>query len=305
MTEATSIDRMVLERRVYAPAVARQPGLATLLAQAVVGSFFGNVVLVIARVLLDCDPYNIWFIFSLPFLLAWGLATGVPAGLLIWAGTKLARGPLLAINRSLLGVLIMSLAWLFVWLFSLGKDTSPKVQLWALPVLFVPGVMIGLVTGSRLRLGRELVRGGEADATALKILAGLTGLILRVVVVFLFLASIILVITTLQSYFLESKPRSEYLQTDMVWNPLIFGHAALGVVILFVRLKFSPLATLTAIAAAPVVAFLWAFPEIDEVTRIVILGYVGAWGMFLLSRSREIDLALSVLNKELRYYLID
>lgn len=172
MTETTSINRMIRERHVYAPAVVRQPSFATLLAQAVVGSFFGNVVLVIARVLLDYHPFNIWFIFSLPFLLAWGLATGVPAGLLIWVSTKLAHGPLITINRSLLGVLVMSGAWLFVWVFVLEKDISPTVQLWAFPVILVPAVMIGLVTGSRLRLGRELVRGGEADATALKILAG-------------------------------------------------------------------------------------------------------------------------------------
>ncbi|HEY0729997.1 MAG TPA: hypothetical protein VGD38_18065 [Pyrinomonadaceae bacterium] len=303
MTETTSIDRMVLERRVYAPVI-RQPGFATLVAQAVVGGFFGNVVVVIAKILLDDHPYNSFYIFSLPFLLAGGLATGVPAGLLIWAGSKLAHGSLLTINRSLIGIFVMSLAWFLFWSVLGQQEISRTELLWALPLILAPGVMIGLITGSRLRVGRELVRRGEADATALKIFAGLTGLVLRVVVVFLFLASLILEITTLQSYFLESAP-SENLRRTLVGNSFLFGHAALGVVILFVRLKFSPLATLAAIAAAPLVAFLWAFPDMDDVTRIVLLGYVGVWGLFLLSRSRVIDVALSALNKELRYYLID
>lgn len=303
MTETTSIGRVVLERRVYAPVI-RQPGFATLLAQAVVGSFFGNVVAVIATVLLDYHPYNSFYVFSLPFLLAGGIATGVPAGLLVWAGGKLAHGSLLTITRSLVGIFVMSLAWFLFWSLWGRQEISRTGLLWALPLVLVPGVMIGLVTGSRLRLGRELVRRGEADATALKILAGLTGLVLRVVVVFLFLASLILEVATLQSYFLDSAP-SENLRRLLVANSLLFGHAALGVVILLVRLKFSPLATLTAIAAAPLVAVFWALSEMDEVTRIIILGYMGFWGVFLLSRSRVIDLALSALNKELRYYLID
>lgn len=304
MTETTSIDRVVLERRVYAPAVVRQPGLATLLAQAVVGAFFGNVVVVIAKVLLDYHPYNSIYAFSLPLLLTGGLETGVPAGLLVWAGGKLVHGSLLTITRSLVGIFVMSLAWFLFWSVLGGQEISRTELLWALPLTLVPGVMIGLVTSSRLRLGRELVRRGEADATALKIVAALTGLVLRLLVVFLFLVSLILEIATLQSYFLESAP-DEDLRSLLVANSLLCGHAALGVVILFVRLKFSPLATLAAIAAVPLVAVFGALPEMDEVTRIVILGYMGVWGLFLLSRSRVIDLALSALNKELRYYLID
>lgn len=52
MTETTSIDRMVLERRVYAPKVARRPNVTTVMAQVAVGYIAANFLLVWAVFLL-------------------------------------------------------------------------------------------------------------------------------------------------------------------------------------------------------------------------------------------------------------
>ena len=303
MTETTSIQQFIPERHTYAPPVMRQrqPGLATLVAQAVVGSFLGGFGLLIARMFLAYDLGNSWYVFALPPLMLLGLATGVPAGLLIWAGARLAHGPLLTINRSLLGVLVMALAWFLLW-FSEG--ITSEEQIWTLPMIITSGVLIGLLTGSRLRPGRELVRGGETNSTLLKILAGLTGLILRVVVVFLFLVYSILTISTLQSYYLGPYPFMDYQRTNMIWGLYLFGHLSAGTVILFTRMRFWLLAFFAVIAAAPVFAGLWAI-ESDSQARIVIIGYLGTWAMFLLTRWRQTDFALSKLKEELRYYLID
>lgn len=301
MTNVTSIQQSMYE---HSPAVERPLGLLTMLARAVVGGFFGSFVLLIARILFVYTPSNGWFMLFLPFLLVFGLATGVPAGLLIWAGTKVTRGPLHTINRCVIGVLVLSLGWFLLWLFWLGQDTSPELQLWALPVILVPGVLIGLITGSRLRPGRELIRGGEANSTVLKILAGLTGSVLRVVVVFLFLATVIAVVCLFQEYFLGSSPPPEYLRKGLFWYTLAFGHFAAGLVVLFARIRFWLLARLTLIATTPVIASLFV-PEMIAPVRYVIIGYLGMWAMFLLTRWRQTDVALSALKKEVRYYLID
>jgi len=302
MTDTTSIQHAVRERHVHPAVVVPQLGLTTLAAQATLGSFFGSFVLVIAQILLVYHPYNGLFIMYLPFLLAFGLATGVPAGLLIWAGAKVARGPLHTINRCVLGVLVLSVASFFLWLSWFEQDTSPEVQRWALPVILVPGIMIGLITGSRLRLGRELIRGGEA--TALKLLAGLTGLLLRVVVVFLFLASVITTISVLQLYSHATTQLPAQVRAELIWTVLLFCHSTLAVVVLFVRMKIWPLAILTTIAATPVFASLFV-AEIDPLVRYIVIGYLATWAMFLLTRWRQTDVALSALEKELRYYLID
>jgi hypothetical protein len=303
MTETTSIQHFMRERHTFAPVV-HQPGLATFIGQAAVGSFCGSFVVMLVRVLFVYQPRNGFFAFYVPFLMMSGLATGAVAGLLIWAGTKEADGPLLGITRTLLGVLVMGLAWFALWYFLFREDITSEALLWMLAVVGVSGLSIGLVTGSRLRLWRELVRGGETKELALRILAGLVGLVLRSVVVFLFLAYLIIAIASVQSYFFGRQPKFADEITSMVWYLVFMGHFATGTIILFARVRFWPLVLLTVISIAPVVASLWMV-EMTPEERYIVTGYLVAWAMFLVTRWRLMDAAVATLKEEFRYYLID
>lgn len=303
MTETTSIQHFMDERNTYGPAVG-QSGLATFIAQAAIGSFCGGFLVVLTRMLLVYESTNGYFVFYVPFLIGLGLLTGAVSGFLIWAATREADGSLLGLTRSLIGVLVTALAWFALWYFLLREEITPDVNLWMLLGVVVSGVSIGWVTGSRLRPWRELVRGGDTKATLLKIIAGFIGLVLRVVVVFLFLGTLIIAISHIQEYFLGPQPPYKYQRTALIWYLLLLGHFAAGVVVLFARMKFWLLVPLVVIAASPVLASLW-LAELVETERNMVIGYLGAWAMFLVTRWRQTDIAWSYLKTELRYYLID
>lgn len=303
MTETTSIQQFTRERRTYAPVV-RQPGLATFMGQAAFGSFCGSFVVLLVRVLI---PYNShgYYVFYLPYLMALGLATGAVAGLLIWAATKEADGPLLGITRTLLSVLVVALAWFGLWYYWLRKEEfSSETHMWMLAGVVASGVSIGLLTGSRLRLGRELVRGGETKERVLRILAGLNGFALRSVVGFLFLCFLIAAISSLQLYYRHPDPTFPHLPRSLIWHLVLLGHFASGTVILFARMRFWLLVLLTVISTAPVVASLW-LARLNPPEDYIIIGYLGVWVMFLVTRWRQTDVAVRVVKEELRYYLID
>ena len=302
MTETTSIQHFMRERHTYSP-LGQQPGLATFVAQAVIGSFCGSFLVLLARILLVYHSDNGFFLYFLPFLMGLGLVTGAVAGFLIWAASKEADGPLLGITRSLIGVLVMAVAWFALWYFLLKDQIATEHNLWLLSGVIFSGLSIGLVTGSRLRPWRELVRGGETKPTELKILAGLSGLVLRSVVVFLFLSTLIVAIALTQLYLLEPQQAYEYLQPDMVCYLLLLGHFATGVVALFARMRSYLLVLLTMISTALMVLAILV-PPLNPPDELVI-GYLGAWAMFLLTRWPQMDVVLSTLKEELRYYLID
>lgn len=301
MTDTTSIDQIIRERRVYVPTLRPQPGVATLISQAVVGGFFGSFLAGLVWLLLHYELNNGLFVYSLPLMLAFGLATGLPAGLLMWACSRLANGSLHIVNRFVIAVLVVAAGWFCTWLLWMKKAPSPETLLWVAEAILVTGITMSLVTGSRLRLWRELVRHGEASGTVLRILAGLTGIILRVLIVFFLLSSLIVLISTFQTAY----RLSEYPQSTLVWVVLVFGHFALGVVVLFVRMRFPVLAFLTAIASMPPVASFWLVPNWAPETRYIFVGYLCLWAVFLLTRWRQTQVAFSVLKEEFRYYLID
>jgi hypothetical protein len=308
MTETTSIQNFIRERHTFAPVVKR-PGLATFIGQAAVGSFCGAFLVMLVHIIFVYHSYNGFFAYYVPFLMALSLPIGAVTGLLIWAGSKEADGPLLGINRTLLGVLVTALTWFFLWCYLL-KDNSPEApisseaQIWLLVALVVSGVSIGLMTGSRLRVWHELVREGETKSVLLKVVGGLVAFVLRAAVVFTLLGMLIYAITNVQRYFLGPQPPYNSELRAMVWSLLLLGHFATGTVILFARMRFWSLVPLTVISVSPVLASLWIAKLYGPEPNIVI-GYLSVWAMFLLTRWRQTDIAWFKLKEELRYYLID
>ena len=273
------------------------PGLARFIAQAAIGFIVSYFALILARMLLVPEQGNDWFVFWLVAVFIVSLEVGVVAGLIIWLCTVMLRHSPNAIYRSVIGMVIVALLW-FGLALSLGWEPRTDVdQLWVLAVIIVPGIGIGAVTNSRLRVWHELVRTGEAVHRLPKILAGFTGLVLRPVVVFMFMCCLIVLIARLQPDYEGGN--------GWLWPALLCGHFAAGSAILFARLKTSLLFPVALIANAPIIAALVQFHVAGPDLWPVAIPYLGVWALFLLTRWRQTDLALSFLNEEIHYYLID
>lgn len=297
MTETPSINPMIRERHVYAPPVARRPDVGTVMAQAAVGFITANFLLILARILLVYTSYNVSFIFALPVVFVFTLVMGVPAGLFVWAGFEIAGNTLNHIYRSIIAVLIMVPVFVSFAIFLNAPLPPQDEQLWVLAMVLAPAIGIGLVTGSRLRLWHELVRGGDRVGIVLRFLAGFSGVVLRTIVVVLFMVSSIALIGILQSRY--------YQQTDRIWSILACAHFTAALVLLFVRMKIELLLPLAVLVTAPVAVRLFVLPELWELVRYVAIGYLALWAVFLLTRWRQTQVAFSVLNEEFRYYLTD
>jgi hypothetical protein len=292
MTETTSIDPLIRDRRVYVPAVVARPALTTVMAQAMVGYVAANFLLIVVSMLLVHHIDNFMYLLLLPFVLVFGVIAGVVVGLFIWAGFEFAGKTINSAYRSIIGVMMMALAWLtFILLFSLPLP-PPEVRLRMLGMILAPAIGMGLVTGSRLRLWRELVRRGDPVGTVVGAFAGLTGVILRLLIPVLFMASCIGLISSWQN-----GPQ----ELPLIWWALMCGHFAAGGVLIFARMKTDALLPLAVLVCAPVAAAWQTFPLL----RHVAIAYLTLWAMFLLTRWRQTQVAFSVLKEEFRYYLID
>lgn len=293
MTTTTSIDRMFREQREYAPAVVRQPNVTTVMAQATVGYIAANFLLILARVMLVPNSYNFAYVFVLPAVLVFAPAVGVTAGLFIWVGFEIAGNTLNTAYRSIIGIMMLAPTCLAIALVFGWRLPPPELHFWLLGIILAPGIGMGLVTGSRLRLWHELVRQGDPVGTVLRVFAGLTGVMLRLLVSVLFMTSCVALIGILQS----SSPQ----QIHWRWWTLLCAHFAAGGVLLFARAKTEVLLPLAVLVNAPVVGALLKFPQL----RYVAIAYLALWAVFLLTRWRQTRVAFSVLNEEFRYYLID
>ena len=273
------------------------PNLARFIAQAAIGYIVANFTLILARILLVPDYGNEWFVFWLVAVFIVGLGVGTAAGLIIWLCAVMLRHSPNAIYRSVIGMVIVAALCFFLALSLDWEPRTPVEQLGVLAVIIVPGIGIGAVTNSRLRLWHELVRQGEAVRKLPRILAGFTGFVLRPAVVFSFMCCLIVLIARLQPPYTYEK--------DWFWTALLCGHFAAGGAVLFARLKTSLLFPLALIANAPIVAALVQFHVSRPDVPFVAIPYLGVWVVFLLTRWRQTDLALSFLNEEIHYYLID
>jgi hypothetical protein len=263
------------------------------MAQAAVGYIAGNFVLILARMLLVPNEYNFMYVFVLPALPVFAAPAGLVVGLFIWAGFEMAGTTLNVASRSVLGVMLIALPYLGIILV-LGRPwPPPELQFWLLGMILAPGIAIGFITSSRLRLWHELVRRGDPVGPVLGFFAAVSGLVLRVAVAFLYMVSLVALIGIFQS------PGPQ--QIHLVWWILMFAHFAAGGLLLFVRMKTDVLLPLAVIANAPVIAVLVKMPEVQYVA----IGYLAVWAAFLLTRWRQTQAAFSVLKEEFRYYLID
>jgi hypothetical protein len=177
-----------------------------------------------------------------------------------------------------------------------GEASKISSLIWTCVYLIVSAIVLAMVIGSSLRPGRTLMYGIGGHSGRLTILALITGILLRTLVVFLFMESILVLITTLQS---NSQQHDIYLAL------LAIGHGGLGVIAAFSRFKFVTLAIFSFIAIAPFVVLFTLQESAHWIVNCFMLGYVSLWMAFLLTRSNLVHAAFLNVKQELRYYLID
>lgn len=270
-----------------------QANVTSVMGQSAVGYVVGNFVLILSVIFLVPNRSNVAAVLFVPLLLIFGALISVPAGLAISVASQLAHRPLNMIFRAAIGIAIVAFGWVIL---AVPFGWSP-LQLWVLGATLAPGIGIGLVTGSRLRLWRELIRQGDLVGPVLRVFAALSGFVLRVAVASLFMVSCIALISILQS--------SDYQRIDRIWAIVAFAHFAVGLTLLLVRMKTAVLLPLAVILNAPLVVRLFTPPQLEELIPYVAIAYLELWAIFLVTRWRQTQTAVSVLEDEFRYYLIE
>jgi hypothetical protein len=239
------------------------------------------------------EDWGFW-LFALPCFLFVSLFGGVPAGFIIWACTRSGAKPLRGAARCAIALLVVFPGWFyFSWI---EMYAGPAERLWLLGWLIVAAVTIGLLTQSRLHVGPELVRGGDAVTPGSRVLAGLSGVVLRVSVVLLFMESVVATISFV---------KTTNQQDELRWVMLICAHFGTSLFVVFLRSNIAVLTALSLIALAPLVIVFVKLPQMTETIRYVFGGYFALWAIFLITRWRETDNAVAFLNEEIHYYLID
>ena len=278
------------------------PGIGRCLSQgAAVGVFVGFLSPVFSMLSHPENGYNFLLISYLPLLLAFGLAFGVLEGVLIWACNYIVGHRLHAVVRAVVGVI--SLAILLTGYNFLFAEPSPyREEVSTIDYVFFYGVYIGygvlfgLVIGSRFEPVAELLRGTSPPQWL--VVTGLTGLALRVFVIFGLMESVLNLIWTLQR---ERIPAAEF-----AFGVIALSHFIAGVVIIFVRMPFWLLLPLALIINLPIVALITdVLTEKEFPLQYITIGYLSLWAAFLLTRVRVPEAPLSFIKKEIRYYLID
>ena len=274
---------------------ARPPRLKTFIGQAIAGAVFSHFILFVFASATQTNWDSLTSAgFVLGAFLFLSLFGGVPAGFIVWAWTRSSAKPLHPVYRCVIALLVLFPGWLYVSLVAF--ITTAEAKLFLLAWLLLPAVTIGLLTHSRLLVGRELVRGGEAVRLSTRVLAAVTGVLLRVTVVVLFMEAVAV------SVYLYKTPEG---QDALIWILLLCGHFTASLFVVFLRSDIGLLTMLSVIALAPAIVLVAKLPGMTDALRYVCIGYFALWAMFLLTRWRETDNALAFLNEEIHYYLID
>src|SRR5687768_5069279 len=221
----------ILARSAYEAAMHSQiPGIGRFLTQGMAAGAFVFFVLPVVYILYNFGRRGNFLIgLLLPIYLVLGIALGVVQGFIIWACTRLARHNLDKGSRAAIGVLVMAaLVGVLLLMPSPSREVGLEYYLALGGVIIFIGVTYGLFTGSQLQPWRELVRGAEWLPRQSRWLTGFTGLLLRVVIIFSLMESILYLLLTLQ-------PHAE---NDLLYFVIAVGHFIAASIVVFARLKY-------------------------------------------------------------------
>jgi len=286
----------ILSRSMYQAREPELPGIGRFLSQGAAGGAFVSFLFPLTIVLSQPDTWNILIIFFLPFFLAIGIIFGLFDGFLVWVCSRLARRPLNAMTRVLIGLVLLAIlagVWYVISTVS-SKNQNLTFEAYLYGEIVFLTVGCALAPGSGLQPWRELVRGAKFGP---RLLAGITGLLLRVVVVFFLMESILAAICVLQ----QPQPG------ELTFVMITLAHFLAASIIVFARMKFWLLVPLALVVNLPIIyAIKTEFSLVTEpVFFYISISYLALWAAFLLTRWSLTHSALAFLKEELRYYVID
>ena len=289
----------ILYERVEPESPQARVGLATCLTQ---GVLTGSVLMFLFWLLLNSSHRGPGFdyIVFFPLVLTWGVFAGLVEGLVIWLCTRVAGHNLQWFTRALIGALVPAIPYFLMLALALPNSYGPLNLTPYVIAFIIPGAIgaiLGLFTGSRLDAWSELVRGVDSVPHNAWFLTGLTGFVLRLAIIFFLMESILAITVVLQS---------ENLGIDSVSFVLLLLHFGAAFLIVFARLTFWKVLPLAIIINFTLAAYMVDLLKVVPVVFFYLyVGYLSAWGLFLISRCPQTYKALAVLKEEIRYYLID
>ena len=288
----------ILSASVYQSPRSDLPSIGRFLLQgAAVGPLIAFFWPVAEMLLYPENGWNFLLLLCLPMILGGGILFGLCEGVTIWTCTYLLGRRINPVARAVLGMVtlvipLLAYDFVFTELSPYNRDHSVTDYLYALWA--VCGLVFGLVIGSKFRPHYELIRGTSTDRWPG--LSGVTGLLLRIFVIFSLMVSILCLILSTQG---------DFDRKEFTFSVIAVSHFALAVVIIFARIPFWLLLPLAIIVNFPIVVFVTdALPNVVGV-RVLTLVYLHLWAAFLLCRLSVPQRPLSFLKKEVRYYLID
>lgn len=290
----------ILSRSLYQAPQSELPGFGRCLSQGiVVGAFVSFLFPVLSMLLNPENGYNFLLISWLPFFLAVGAGFGVVEGVLIWACSYMAGRQPNALARAVVGIVVLGiLIATFNYFYSDQRvNYDAPLQAWLRFIAFYSaiGAVFGLVSGSKFSPVSELLRGTTPPRWL--VLNGITGFLLRVLVLYATMESTLFVIWMTQL---------ERPDHDLIFVAIALGHCIAATVILFTRMPFWLLLPLALLINFPVVALITdVLTKEQSFVRYLFIAYLTLWAAFLLCRISIPSAALSFIKQEIRYYLID
>jgi len=271
----------------------RKPGFVLCLFQAATVGVLVAFVLVLLAMIKNTTYYFYLFMAYLPKGLLYGLSMGVFEGLLIWICIRLTHGPLEVLARIVVPVPVLLLFFrIAAWVLGERADGPPDYSnLQLIKTIAVPALLFGLITGSKLNLSRLFLDGLGPKHEPIWFASRMTGLILRLFIVFITM-EVVMVLTT-------SLRLNEAINIELV----ALGVALLALAVVFTTFRFELRAVFSFVINSPVVYLL--LKQEDTFSIYIFCGYFILWSLFLLSHSRIVYSAYKVACAEVRYYLID
>jgi hypothetical protein len=286
---------------IYQSPRAEIPSIATFLSQgAAVGALLAFLSPVRGMLSHPENGYNFLLVYYLPVFLGGGMLFGLCEGVVLWAGTYLLSHRIHPIIRAILGpVLLVTLISIYAYLFAeptpYDEEVSTTNYLLGIGIYAGCGVILGLVIGSRIRPFSELIRGATAERWP--VMTALTGLALRLFVIFGLMVSILSLILSMQG---------DFQRSEFTMSVIAVSHFGVAVLIIFARTPFWLLLPLALIINSPIAALITDVLKPDELfVRTITLNYLALWGGFLLCRASVPREALDFIKREARYYFIE
>lgn len=273
-----------------------RPRFGVYIAQGAATGAILEFLFVVVQIITVPNPYNFLFIYGLPVILGFGAGWGTVKALVLWTCAKLAHRRVPWLIRCLIAAGVLTgLTRVFAVFFP--HEPGPPLDLsWFVGSSIFTALACGVVIGSNLNPWRAFVRGADFIVPRSTFVAGVTGLILRLFIVWAFMGAVMLMICSQQV---------NSTHKEVVWAILILCHLTAALLVVFTRMRFWLLLILSVLVTAPVVMVVAEFQHKLEWRFFPIIGYLVAWIAFLLARWRPTYSALNVLNDEIHYYLID